>query len=121
MGEKHSDESNVDGDEESVKSVAPVAEGTVTSGRGCGLVAMEEGCGTVSIPEKMQNLCSLLVDNSPSRTVMGGISSSNDVVDQWMPLRRSVAYAISAGYSEGAERETRETILHTRLHNESAS
>ena len=87
VGRQHPDKHNVDGDEESMETIAPIAKGTIAPSWGLILsIVGEKRCSNymVSIVMKgwSRSRCSLLLKGSGSHTVVDGISSFDDDVDK---------------------------------------
>ena len=86
VGEQHSDKHNVDRDEESMETIAPMTKSPIAPSWGVILIiVVERRCGKRRISLLMtgssRTRCSLSLERSGSHTVVDGISSFNDNCD----------------------------------------
>ena len=87
VGEQHPDKHDVDGDEEGMETIAPIAKGTISPSLGVILsIALEERCNKHMVGMVMRGcsrmICSLSLEGSASCAVINGMFSLGDDVDQ---------------------------------------
>ena len=83
VGGQHSDKHHVDGNEESMETIAPTAKGSITPSLGVILsIVVEKRCGKRMIRAATtgcsRTRCSLSLEGSGSHTVVDSISSFDD-------------------------------------------
>ena len=87
VGEQHPDKHNVDGDEEGMETIAPIAKGTISPSLGViPSIAVEKCCDKHMIRTVLtgytRTRCSLSLEGSGSRAVMDSAFSFGDDVNQ---------------------------------------
>ena len=87
VGEQHPDKHDVDGDEEGMETIAPIAKGTISPSWGViPSIAVEKRYDKRMIRTVMKDCtrtrCSLSLEGSGSRAVIDGIFSFGDDVDR---------------------------------------